>query len=411
MKKLIGPFSQIVTMRRMPLKGSLKDEKLEIVKDGGIVVKDGCIKAVGDMNSLSRLHHGATLENIDRPAVLLPGFIDCHTHLCFSGTRSSDYAMRISGKSYLEIAKSGGGIWNTVESVRNTSEAELMGLLLQRIKQHVAAGITTIEVKSGYGLNIDCELRLLRAIKMAGVASEADIISTCLAAHIKPKDFKGEDKNYLQHIIKELLPVIKEKELCRRVDIFIEETAFCQHEASKFLMAAGLLGFNSTVHADQFTPGSSLVAIAAGAHSADHLEASTDIEINALADSNTVAVVLPGASFGLGLPYAPARKILNAGACLAIASDWNPGSAPHGDLLMQAAIMGAAEKLNTAETFAALTYRAAHALRLNDRGIIDKGNEAQMQAYPTADYRDILYYQGTMKPFKVWTKEMPMSEV
>jgi imidazolonepropionase len=411
MKKLIGPFSQIITMRRMQLKGALKDEKLELISNGGVVVKDGCIRAVGDMDTLAKLHHGAAIENIDRPAVLLPGFIDCHTHLCFSGTRSADYAMRIAGKSYLEIAKSGGGIWNTVESVRNTSEAELLGLLLQRIKQHLAAGITTIEIKSGYGLNTECELRLLRAIKMAGVASEADIIATCLAAHIKPKDFKGEDKNYLQHIIKELLPTIKEKGLCKRVDIFIEDTAFCQQEASKFLMAAGLLGFNSTVHADQFTPGSSLIAIAAGAHSADHLEASSDVEIAALAHSNTVAVVLPGASFGLGLPFAPARKLLDAGACLAIASDWNPGSAPHGDLLMQAAIMGAAEKLNTAETFAALTYRAAHALRLNDRGIIDKGNEAHMQAYPTGDYRDILYYQGTMKPFKVWTKELPMSEV
>lgn len=402
MKKLIGPFSQIVTLRRLPLKGALKDDKPGVIYNAGVIVKDGCIKAVGEMNALYQLHHDTTVEEIEQPAVLLPGFVDCHTHMCFAGNRNADYSARIAGKSYTEIQRSGGGIWTTVEATRNMAEADLLTLLVQRIRQHISNGITTTEIKSGYGLNAECELKMLRVIKMAGAVTESDIVSTCLAAHIKPRDFNGDAKNYLQHVIASLLPVIKEKELSNRVDIFIEDSAFCEAEAAKFLMAANLLGFQATVHADQFTAGSSLVAVNAGALSADHLEASSDTEIAAIAGSNTVAVVLPGASFGLGMPYAPARKLLNEGACLAIASDWNPGSAPHGDLLMQAAIMGAAEKLNTAETFAALTFRAAHALRLKDRGIIDKGMKAQMQAYPTADYRDILYYQGTMKPFKVW---------
>jgi imidazolonepropionase len=402
MKKLIGPFSQIVTMRRMPLKGVLRDEKLDIIKNGGVIVKDGCIKAVGEMNALFQLHHDVTVESIEQPAVLLPGFIDCHTHICFAGNRSIDYSLRIAGKSYGEIQQSGGGIWTTVEATRQASEPDLLNLMVQRIKQHVTAGVTTIEVKSGYGLSTECELKMLRVIKMAGVVSETDIIPTCLAAHIKPKDFNGDDKAYLHHIISHLLPVLKEKELCNRVDIFIEDSAFSNEEAARYLMAANVLGFNTTVHADQFTAGGSMVAINGGAHSADHLEASTEIEIHALAKSDTVAVVLPGASFGLGMPYAPARKLLNEGACLAIASDWNPGSAPHGKLLMQASIMGAYEKLNTAETFAGLTFRAAHALRLKDRGIIEKGMKAQMQAYEVSDYRDILYYQGSLLPFKVW---------
>ncbi|CAN5762957.1 imidazolonepropionase [soil metagenome] len=406
MKKLIGPFSEIITMRHLPLKGALRDDKLEVIRNGGVVIKDGFIRAIGEMDTLYRLHHDVSVEHINHPAVLLPGFVDCHTHMCFAGKRSTDYAMRIAGKTYLEIAKAGGGIWNSVQATRDASEPDLLELLLHRIKHHLASGVTTIEIKSGYGLNTECELKMLRAIKMAGVASDASIVATCLAAHIKPKDFNGDDKCYLQHVVKELLPIIKEKELCSRVDIFIEESAFCKEEAAKYLVAAKVLGFNATVHADQFTPGSSLIAIAGGAHSADHLEASTDFEINALADSNTVAVVLPGASFGLGMPYAPARNLLDAGACLAIASDWNPGSAPHGDLLMQAAIMGAAEKINTAETFAALTYRAGYALRMDDRGIIDKGKLAHLQAFATSDHRDILYYQGTMKPFKVWSKEM-----
>ena len=164
------------------------------------------------------------------------------------------------------------------------------------------------------------------------------------------------------------------------------------------------MGFDLVVHADQFTTGGSRIAVETGALSADHLEASTDIEIKQLAASDTVAVVLPGASLGLGIGFAPARKLLDAGASMAIASDWNPGSAPMGDLLTQAAILGAFEKLSTAETFAALTFRAAKALNLNDRGTIEPGKLADMQAFPCADYREILYHQGKLKPAKVWKR-------
>lgn len=164
------------------------------------------------------------------------------------------------------------------------------------------------------------------------------------------------------------------------------------------------MGFDITVHADQFSTGGSEVAVNVGAVSADHLEASGEEEIKRLAASETVAVALPGASLGLGMGFAPARKLLNAGACLAIASDWNPGSAPMGDLLLQASVLSAYEKLTTAETFAGLTFRAAKALNLYDRGILEKGKLADMQAYPCTDYREILYHQGKLKPIKVYKK-------
>jgi imidazolonepropionase len=202
----------------------------------------------------------------------------------------------------------------------------------------------------------------------------------------------------LNYVFHDLLPVIKNEKLSNRVDIFIEESAFDANNALTYLNRAKQMGFDITVHADQFTTGGSAVAVKSGAVSADHLEASRDAEIKILANSDTVAVVLPGASLGLGMAYAPARKLLDAGACLAIASDWNPGSAPMGDLLMQAAVMSAAEKLNTAEVFAGLTFRAAKALRLNDRGILAPGMRADLQAYPTNDYREILYQQGKLKP-------------
>jgi imidazolonepropionase len=289
-----------------------------------------------------------------------------------------------------------------VQMTRTASVTELLHALSTRIKRHVSEGITTIEIKSGYGLNVETELKMLRVIQDAAKLSDADIIPTCLAAHIKPKDFVGDEKNYLKFLITDLWPVIKKEKLCQRADIFIEETAFNAADASSYLMAVELMGFRTTVHADQFSACGSKIAVKCNAHSADHLEASGPEEIKAIANSQTVAVVLPGASIGLGMQLAPARKLLDAGACLAIASDWNPGSAPQGDLLMQAALLGAYEKLNTAETFAGLSYRAAHALRLNDRGAIVKGMKAHLQAYPTNDYREILYQQGKMKPFKVW---------
>ncbi|MGN6178198.1 MAG: imidazolonepropionase [Mucilaginibacter sp.] len=402
MKTLIGPFTQILTLTGLPFKGALRDDDLQVISLGGVLVEDGRIVSVDDFEKLYKENLSVEIQEIKGDHVLLPGFVDCHTHICFSGNRAMDYTMRIQGKSYLEIAKAGGGIWDSVTQTRASSEGQLTQLLLQRIKRHLSEGVTTIEVKSGYGLNIESELKQLRAIKAASAQTKASIISTCLSAHMVPKDFIGSQTGFLDDILNDLLPAIKQEKLSNRVDIFVEESAFNADNASAYLNKAKQTGFDITVHADQFTTGGSKVAVEVGALSADHLEASGDTEIDLLANSDTVAVVLPGASLGLGMQYAPARKLLDAGVCLAIASDWNPGSAPMGDLLMQAAVMSAAEKLNTAEVFAGLTFRAAKALNLPDRGILAPGMLADMQAYPCSDYRDILYYQGKLKPVKVW---------
>ncbi len=400
--QLIGPFSQILTLRYLPLKGALKDEALEIITEGGVIINEEKIVAVGGFEELRKQYSQATIEEIKNPSVLLPGFIDSHTHICFGGTRSIDYALRNSGSTYLEIAKAGGGIWSSVQATRATTEDEILQSLLQRIHRHLSEGITTIEIKSGYGLNREAELKMLRVIKKAQAFTPATLVPTCLAAHIKPKDFEGTQQQYLEWITTDLLPAIQQENLANRVDIFIEETAFGKSEATHFLQQAKAQGFQTTVHADQFTAGSSLVAVQCGAASADHLEASTDIEIKALAQNETVATVLPGASLGLGMHFAPARKLLDGGCCVAIASDWNPGSAPQGDLLMQAAILGAYKKLSAAEVFAGLTYRAAQALRLQNIGKIKADFAADLQAYPTKDYREILYHQGKMKAVQVW---------
>jgi imidazolonepropionase len=408
MVKLTGPFTQILPLSRLPLKGAIRDEQLTVINDGGVLTKNGRIIAIGNFEILRKANPHAEIETVKTGRVLLPGFIDCHTHLCFAGSRANDYAMRLQGKTYQEIAQSGGGIWNSVTQTRLVDENALTELLLQRVQRHLGDGITTIEIKSGYGLSVEQELKQLRAIRNAAAQTPASLIPTCLAAHILPKDFTGDTTTYLEYLLHELLPLLRRENLTERIDIFIEDGAFNTNNALYYLAESRKLGFELTVHADQFTTGGSEIAVKVGALSADHLEASTEVEIGLLARSNTVAVVLPGASLGLGMANAPARKLLDAGASVAIASDWNPGSAPMGDLLMQAAVMGISEKITTAETFAGLTFRAANALNLTDRGTLENSKLADMQAYNCNDYREILYHQGKLKPAQVWKKGEPI---
>jgi len=330
--------------------------------------------------------------------------VDCHTHLCFGGSRARDFGLRNAGKTYLEIAQAGGGIWDTVTQTRSLDQETLAGITAKHANRLLSEGVTSIEVKSGYGLSVTEELKLLRAIKEASSSTAADLIPSCLAAHLCPKDWKGSSSDYLTEIAEQLFPLLLKENLCTRIDAFVEKSAFSPEEITPYLERAKQLGFELTIHADQFSCGGSQVAVALGARSADHLEASGEAEIQALASSNTVAVALPGASIGLGMAFTPARKLLDQGAILAIASDWNPGSAPMGDLLAQASIIATFEKLSTAEVLAGITFRAAAALGLSDRGKLTSGQLADFILFPTADYREILYQQGKMKPEEVWKR-------
>lgn len=400
--KLIGPFSQIITLAGIPLKGVVKDEQLEIIENGGVLIENGFISKIGDFGLLKTVYSDAEIEEVEGKNVLLPGFVDSHTHICFGGNRAKDFAMRLNGKTYLEIAESGGGIWSTVINTRKESKENLAKSTREKVNHSLKNGITTIEIKSGYGLSIEDEIKMLEAINDIRSNSDADIIPTFLGAHMKPRDFEGSNYEYLDLLVNEVFPVIKQKKLAKRVDIFTEKSAFSVEESRAYLQQAKNNGFDITIHADQFTAGGSLLAIEFDALSADHLEFSGDDEITAIAKSNVVATALPGASIGLGMQYTPARKLLDAGACLSIASDWNPGSAPMGDLLTQASVLATFEKLSMAEVLSGITFRAAKALNLNDRGVLEKGKKADFVSFPTSDFRDIIYYQGQMKPNRVW---------
>jgi len=400
----IGPFTQVLTFEDLPLRGSLDDSSLKIFTNGGILLEDHLISSVGEHGQLlaQAIALDAEIMTIEEPMTAMPGFIDAHTHICFSGSRASDYSLRNAGKTYLEIAKAGGGIWDTVTHTRNATELELINGIVQRATQHAEHGSTTLEVKSGYGLTVEEELKMLNAIDKAAKKLPIDLISTCLAAHMLPKDYSGTHEEYLNEIASELLPEIKKKRLSNRIDAFVEQGAFTKDSITSYFVKAKELGFDITVHADQFSVGGTELAVQHKALSADHLEASTDKEISLLAKSNVIAIALPGATLGLGCDFAPARKLLDSGASLAIASDHNPGSAPMGDLLSQAAILGAFEKLTNAEVLAGITVRAAAALGLKDRGVLSQGYLADLIAFKTGDFREILYHQGSLKPSKVW---------
>lgn len=400
--KLSGPFKQIITLNNLPLKGKLQDESLEIISNGGIFTENGIIRKVGDFDSLKQQFPDSEIDFIKGEQIAIPAFVDAHTHICFGGNRANDFAMRNAGKTYLEIAESGGGIWSSVQHTRQASENDLVNGILERVNVLLNQGITTIEIKSGYGLNVDEELKMLRAIKKAQGLTKATLVPTCLSAHLKPRDFEGTSEEYLNYILDEILPKVKEENLANRVDIFIEKSAFQPEESKNFLLKAKELGFQITVHADQFTAGSSRIAVEVGAKSADHLEATIDEDIVFLANSNTVAVALPGASLGLGEPFSPARKILDKGGILAIATDWNPGSAPMGNLVTQASILATYQKLTTAEVLAAITFRAAYALGLEDRGVLAEGKKADFLTYETDNFQNILYHQGSLKPKSIY---------
>ncbi|OWK99472.1 imidazolonepropionase [Kaistella haifensis DSM 19056] len=400
--KITGPFKQIVTLANLPLRGKLADEQLEIIENGGILSENGKIVDVGYFDALKKANPSAEIENILGTQVALPAFTDAHTHICFGGNRANDFAMRNAGKTYLEIAESGGGIWSSVQHTRAASEDELLKTTLERIHFLISLGITTIEIKSGYGLDVENELKMLRVIKKAQNFTKATLVPTCLSAHLKPRDFEGDNVEYLQYILNKILPKVKEENLAKRVDIFIEKSAFQPEESRNFLMKAKEMGFEITVHADQFTPGSSRIAVEVGAKSADHLEATADEDIDFIASSETVAIALPGASLGLGEKFSPARKILDKNGILAIASDWNPGSAPMGNLITQASILATFEKLSTAEVLAGITFRSAFSLGLEDRGQLEKGKKADFVAFETDNFQNILYQQGSLNAANVF---------
>ena len=398
--QLIGPFSKIYPLSSLALKGPLTDDQLSPINAGGLLIEGHQIVALGKFSELAT--QADSIVKIESPLICIPGLIDCHTHLLFGGNRSLEFSQRNAGQSYLEIDAAGGGIWSSVQQTRALSIDQMTTIVQQRANECLRSGITTVEIKSGYGLSTSAEIGMLTAIKKAQAQLPIDIVTTCLAAHAKPVDWQGSAHRYLESIIAEIFPILLQKRLSHRIDLFMDHHHFSPDDIHKYLQTAHTLGFDICLHAEQFRRGGVTLGIEHKAVSVDHLEVIEQDQIQHLASTATVAVVLPGACLGLGQTFAPARQLLDAGNCLAIASDYNPGSAPYGDLILQAALLGTFEKLSIAELIAGITFRAAAALNLRDRGVLAPNKKADFCAFQANDIHEIFYAPRPLRPHSVW---------
>ncbi|HFB52651.1 MAG TPA: imidazolonepropionase, partial [Anaerolineae bacterium] len=376
-----------------------------IIPDGAIAISGGKIVAVGTTADL-RAHFSAA-ETIDATGkTVCPGFVDAHTHVVYAGDRVNEFEMRIEGASYMEIMAAGGGIVSTMKAVRAASVEQLVAETRPRLDAMLRLGTTTVEIKTGYGLDTASELKMLRAIETLADTHPADIVPTFLGAHAVPPEFKNRTDEYISLVIDEMLPQVaawwrnsKLKTKNRKLfcDVFCEANVFSAAQTRQVLTAAQRHGMALKLHADEFENlrGVSL-AVALGATSVDHLDVTPADEIAALAQSDTVGVVIPAVNFNLGSHhFADARAIVDAGAALALATDINPGSAPCPSIPLVMAIATRYQRLLPAEALNAATINAAHAVGLGDRlGSLETGKQADVLILRTSDYRHLAYQFG-----------------
>jgi imidazolonepropionase len=375
-----------------------------VIDGGAVAVLDGRIAAVGNAADIEREHSAS--QTIDAGNdVVCPGFVDPHTHIVFAGDRLDEFELKIKGADYLDILAAGGGILSTVRNTRAASVDQLVEASRVRLDKMLECGTTTAEIKTGYGLDLETELKMLLAIERLDREHPIDIIPTFLAAHAVPPEFKGNSAGYVELICDEMLPAAWEwyenshffKSTPFFIDVFTEKNAFDLEESRRILSHAGELGYSIKAHVDEFTNlGGSRLAVEMGATSIDHLDAISDDEIELLAESNTVGIVTPTVNFNFGSShFADARKLIDHGCSIAVSTDYNPGSAPCPSQPLAMAIACRYQKLLPAEAMNAVTINAAYAAGVGDRaGSIEVGKSADLLVLATSDYRESAYEFG-----------------
>lgn len=398
---LITGAAQLLTLRGSgPRRGdSLSD--LGIVEDGALLLRDGLIVEVGPRAKVERLAEARRAEKIDLAGrVVLPGFVDSHTHLVHAASRAEEYELRIAGASYEEIARKGGGILNSVRKLRAATEEALRLRALGALAQFAAYGTTTIEAKSGYGLELASELKILGLHRTLGAAQPVEILSTFLGAHVVPAEFRGKidgTERYVRLLIEKMIPEVAAAGLAEFCDVFCERGAFSLAQSRRVLAAGLECGLASRLHAEQLShTGGTRLAVELGAASCDHLEQVDRTDVRVLAKSNTVATLLPGCDFHLGLQkYAPARELIDAGAIVALATDYNPGTSPTVSMPMILSLACTQLRMTPAEAITAATINGAYALHRELRmGSLEVGKQGDFAVFEVADYREIPYYFG-----------------
>jgi imidazolonepropionase len=378
---------------------------LGLVADGSLVIRDGLIDWLGPTADLPTQPPGAEVLDVSGQ-VVLPGLVDSHTHLVFAGSRAGEFEQRIAGATYAEITAAGGGILSTVREVRRRSREELKTLARPRLDRLLAAGVTTVEVKSGYGLTPADEIKCLEVIADLNAEGPQELVPTFLGAHAVPPEYAADRAGYVRLLCDDLLPEVARGRLAEFCDVFCETGVFSLEESERILRRARDLGFRLKLHADELTPlGGAELAARLGATSADHLLCVTAAGIDALAAADTVATLLPGTAFFLGLDYAPARRLLDGGATVALASDCNPGTCPTENLPWVGSMACTRMGLTPAEVVNALTLNAAAAVGRSERvGSLAVGKQADLAVCSVADYRELFYHFGVSHVGRVYQR-------
>ncbi len=405
MSLLIENAKQVIACHTQgrKFKSGKHQSQIGLLENSSIFCENGIIKWIG--KSLPRTYRKSIKNKIDaKGKVILPGFIDSHTHLVFAGDRATEYSMRIKGATYEQIAKAGGGILSTVKATRKASKQVLKELAKKRILTSLSFGVTTIEAKSGYGLDTKTELKMLEVISELKKETPIDIFATFLGAHAFPKDKSREE--YIDEILFDMIPLVAKRNLADFIDAFCEKNYFTPKETEKFFRQGIKFGLIPKLHTNQFNSiGGIQTAIKCGAISVDHLEVMKQNEINALNGKNIIACLLPSVSYFLDIPYAPARKLINSNVPVALATDFNPGSSMTQNIQLVMSMGVQLLKMNIEETINAVTINAAATLGISDRaGSIETGKQADLLIFDTHDYRDILYHFGVNQLEKVIKK-------
>ena len=356
--------------------------ELKTIKDAYLIVENGLISGFGKMNDIEEQYYKNSKFKIIYAAnrMVFPCFCDSHTHLVYSGSREIEYVDKIRGLSYEEIAKRGGGILNSAKKLHMTSEEELCIQALSRLEEIKMLGTGAVEIKSGYGLTTDDELKMLRVIKKLKMLSPLTIKATFLGAHAVPAEYKGKQSDYVDLVINEMIPLVASEELADYIDVFCDRGFFTTDETERMLMAGIKYGLRPKIHANELDfSGGIQVGVKYNALSVDHLEYTGDAEIQALLNSETMPTLLPGAAFFLGMPYAPARKMIDAGLPIALASDFNPGSSPSGNMQLILSMGCINYKMLPEEAINAVTINGAYAMGVSDElGSIAIGKKANV---------------------------------
>jgi imidazolonepropionase len=389
----IGQLATLAGPARPRVREELRE--LGIIDDAALLVQEGRIVAAGPYANLRpRIPADATVIDAEDRCVT-PGFVDAHTHLVFAGNRAAEFKQRIAGVTYQQIAADGGGILRTVRLTRAASEEELLKAARKHRDWMLRGGTTTLEAKSGYGLERETELRMLRVLRRLDEEGPVRIVPTLLAAHTVPPEFANRREEYVRWIAEELIPEVAAAKLARYCDVFCDDHAFTVPEAHTVLTAAKRNGLGLRVHAEQFKSGSGAVmASILGAATADHLEAIEDEDLHHLWTAGTQPVLLPGSVFALGRDqYPPARKMVERGLGIVLATDFNPGSSPIASIAFILSLACLEMRLTPAEALTAATFNAACSLGIGDRvGSLEEGKEADFLIHEFADYRELAYF-------------------